>query len=54
MKTVQFSAVPLGGWFKESANGNWHLKVSASKGMYQSFGTRYEPAFKAEEPVLVD
>lgn len=54
MKVVQFSSVPVGGWFKESMSGTWHLKSSSTTGMYQSFGTRYEPTFKGEETVFVD
>lgn len=54
MKTVLFSEVPVGGWFKESADGCWHLKADAQTGMYQRFGTRYEPKFAASETVLVD
>ncbi len=54
MKTVQFCAVPVGGWFKVSLIGVWHLKSSNSTGMYQRFGTRYEPRFGAEEAVFVD
>jgi len=54
MKSVQFSSVPVGGWFKECLTGIWHLKRSNSTGMYQQFGTRYEPNFKASETVFVD
>lgn len=54
MKTVLFSEVPVGGWFKESAAGGWLLKTDVSTGMYQRFGTRYEPKFSANEQVLVD
>lgn len=54
MKAVPFASVPLGGWFKTSKDGDWHLKASAGTGMYQRFGTRYEPRFSADEAVLVD
>lgn len=54
MKSVLFSEVLVGGWFKESEAGEWHLKTSSDKGMYQSFGTRYEPRFKASETVFVE
>lgn len=54
MKAVQFSAVPVGGWFKELAYGVWHLKSSSTTGVYQRFGTRYEPCFNGSETVYVD
>lgn len=54
MTSVLFSEVPVGGWFKESVTGCWHLKTGATTGMYHSFGTRYEPRFSANESVLVD
>lgn len=54
MKSVLFSKVPVGGWFKESVTGYWHLKTGATTGMYQSFGTRFEPKFSANESVFVD
>ena len=54
MKTIQFSAVPVGGWFKESADGVWYLKANSTTGVYQRFGTRYEPRFNGSEAVFVD
>lgn len=54
LKQVQFSTVPIGGFFKEAANGDWYLKTTSECGMYQHFGTRYEPRFKAEETVFVE
>lgn len=54
MKSVLFSDVALGGWFKETATSCWHLKTSSTTGMYSDFGTRYEPRFKADEIVFVD
>lgn len=54
LKSIPFSAVPLGGWFKDSSDGCWHLKVDASTGAYQRFGTRYTPRFSAADAVLVE
>jgi hypothetical protein len=54
LKAVEFGSVKVGGWFKESAQGTWLLKTSASKGMYQSSGTRYEPRFASNETVYTD
>lgn len=54
MKTVAFSDVPVGDWFKESEAGAWHLKTGLNKAMYQSFGTRYEPCFAATDTVFMD
>lgn len=54
MKNIKFSEVAIGDWFKETATTCWHLKTSSTTGMYTSFGTRYEPRFKADEIVFVD
>lgn len=54
LKSVPFSAVPIGGWFKPSVNENWHLKTTGRKAQYQLFGTRYEPSFSDVESVLVE
>lgn len=54
MKAVQFCAVAVGDWFKESEAGVWQLKTSSNAGMYQHFGTRYEPRFKTSEIVFVE
>jgi hypothetical protein len=54
MNEVQFSAVTIGGWFKDSPEGCWLKKIDAGTGMYQRFGTRYEPRFRASETVFVD
>ena len=53
MKQVQFSMVPVGAWFQEVASGCWHLKVDSRSGVYQRFGTRYQPTFASTELVLV-
>lgn len=53
LKQVRFSEVLLGGWFKETADGVWHLKTSATTGSYQSWSTRYEPKFEPAELVWV-
>jgi hypothetical protein len=54
VKAVRFDEVAVGASFKEKPDGTWHLKTGASKGMYQSWGTRYEPAFKADEQVYIE
>ena len=55
MKAVKFSSVPVGGWFLESLDSStWYLKTSTNTGMYQRFGTRYEPTFKDEETVFME
>lgn len=54
MKPVTFSEVPVGGWFKEAQDGSWHLKITASTGTYQRWGTRYAPRFRADELVFVE
>ena len=54
MKPVQFQSVPLGSFFKELVDGCWHLKTSANNGMYQSFGTWYQPKFALTEIVFVE
>lgn len=54
MKQVSFSEIPVGGWFKPTNDGCWHLKNTATTGAYQQWGTRYEPRFKADELVFVD
>jgi hypothetical protein len=54
LEAIEFGAIPVGAWFKESQDGAWHLKSSCSTGMYQHFGTRYEPSFQAGETVFVD
>ena len=54
MNIIEFAAVPVGAWFKESQDGAWHLKSSSSTGVYHCCGTRYEPSFRAHEAVFVD
>lgn len=54
LQTVTFESVPLGSSFKEEEDGVWHLKTSATKGTYQSWGTRYEPSFAQDVLVLVE
>lgn len=54
MNTVKFSEVPVGEWFRELTTGCWHIKVDSSSGMYQRFGTRYQPKFGASANVLVE
>lgn len=53
MKQVQFAEVPVSGWFKETADGVWHLKTSTASSMYQCWGTRYEPRYSMDELVWV-
>lgn len=53
LKQVEFSTVPVGGWFK--ASGARHLKISETHGVYRSYGTRYEPRrFSKSEIVFVE
>lgn len=51
---VEFESVKIGDWFKEQVHGSWHLKVSPSRGVYQSWGTTYEPFFASGETVFVE
>jgi hypothetical protein len=53
MIKVTFSLVPIGGWFKESVGGSWHLKTDGSTGMYYQSGVGYKPVFKQDEFVFV-
>lgn len=54
MKTIQFKNVPIGGWFKDSTAGTWHLKTSSTKGAYQHYGSRYEPTYAPTDTVYVE
>jgi hypothetical protein len=53
-KQIYFGSVQIGQWFKECGAGAWHLKVTRSTGLYQSAGTRFEPAFATSELVFVE
>lgn len=53
VKPARFAEVPVGGWFKETVEGAWHLKMSSAAGMYQRWGTRYEPRYGLDDLVWV-
>ena len=54
MKSVLFSTVPVGGFFKEREGGPWHLKTGRNRATYQASGVRGEPQFSASETVFVE
>lgn len=54
MAPVIFSDVAIGSSFKPSTSDCWHLKIEANKGMFQSFGTKYEPTFNGDQTVFID
>lgn len=51
---VTFASVPVGGMFKERADGCWMLKTSRGTGLYKSRGVCGEPRFSAQEEVLAE
>lgn len=54
MRTVYFSEVQIGCFFKETPEGSWHLKTSGTHAMYQSDDSRMEPRFSADEQVWIE
>jgi hypothetical protein len=51
---VMFASVPVGGMFKERADGCWMLKTSRGTGLYKGSGVCGEPRFSAQEEVLAE
>lgn len=51
---VEFGQVPVKSWFKARPDGVWHWKSDERTGVYQSWGTRYEPNFSTTVEVFVE
>ncbi len=54
LNPVLFRDVAIGHFFKERADGAWHLKTGADRAMYQAAGVRGEPQFLPGETVYID
>ena len=54
LKPVIFHDVAIGHFFKDRADGTWHLKTAADRAMYQAADVRDDPHFLAEETVYID
>ena len=54
LKKVRFGSVAIGDFFREIGDGTPLLKTDAKHGMYQRWGTRYEPMFRPYELVYVE
>lgn len=54
MKKTIFSKLSVGQWFKETPDGTWYLKSSASRGQYHANGIDGEPSFDGNETVWVE
>ena len=52
-KTVPFSSISVGGFFKESIDSDtWYLKVNSTEGQYESDGIEAQCKFNHDEQVV--